>query len=90
MAFLVEVSGHRLESEKTRVFVWFSTLIFAFCKMLFMNRLKFSYFSDFFQTREEYGNRENPLVEGTVNSMKQTTRVFCKIDVQEFHLWNES
>jgi hypothetical protein len=55
-----------------------------------MNRLKFSYFSDFFQTREEYGNLENPLVEGTVNSMEQRTRVFCKIDVQECHLWNES
>jgi hypothetical protein len=90
MAFLVKVSGHRLESSQTRVFVRFSTLIFAFYKMLFMNRLKFSYFSDFFQTREEYGNLENSLVEGTVNSMEQRTRVFCKIDVQEFHLGNES
>jgi hypothetical protein len=29
----------------------------------------------------------NPRVGGTVNSMKQETRVFCQIDVQEFHLW---
>ncbi len=25
--------------------------------------------------------------EGIVNSMEQTTRVFCQTDVQEFHLW---
>jgi hypothetical protein len=29
---------------------------------------------------------KNPPVEGTVNSMEQKTRVFCQIDVQEFHL----
>jgi hypothetical protein len=29
----------------------------------------------------------NPPVEGTVNSMEQKTRVFCQIDVQQFHLW---
>ncbi len=46
-AFLVEVSGHKLESSQTRLFVWFSTLIFPFYKMLFMNRLKFSFFADF-------------------------------------------
>ncbi len=28
IAFWVEVSGHKLESSKTRVFVWFSTLVF--------------------------------------------------------------
>jgi hypothetical protein len=28
-AILVEVSGHKLESSQTRVFVWFSTLIFS-------------------------------------------------------------
>jgi hypothetical protein len=27
------------------------------------------------------------LLEGTVNSKEQKTRVLCKIDVQEFHLW---
>jgi hypothetical protein len=41
------------------VFVWFSTLIFPFDKILFMNRLKFSFFVDclvrIFKTREEYG-----------------------------------
>jgi hypothetical protein len=30
------------ESCQTRVFVWFSTLIFPFYKMLIMNRLEFS------------------------------------------------
>ncbi len=54
MAFLVEVSGHKLESSQTRVFVWFSTLFFPFYKMLFM----FSCFGDFFEriikTRVEY------------------------------------
>jgi hypothetical protein len=32
---------HRLESSQTQVFVWFSTLIFPFYKMIFMNRLDF-------------------------------------------------
>jgi hypothetical protein len=32
MAFLVEVSGHKLESSQARVFVWFSTLIFSSTK----------------------------------------------------------
>ncbi len=48
---------HKLEYSKTRVFVWFSTLIFQFHKMVFMNKLEFSYFADFFVmifiTREE-------------------------------------
>ncbi len=44
-AFLVEVSN---ESPQTRVFVWFSSHIFPFYKMLFMHRLKFSWFVDFF------------------------------------------
>ncbi len=60
--------------------------------MLFMNRLEFSCFVDFFVcsfiTRVEYGMVffKNPPVEGTVNSMRQKTWVFCQIDVQEFHL----
>ncbi len=29
MAFLSEVSGHKLESSQTQVFVWFSILIFC-------------------------------------------------------------
>ncbi len=32
MAFLVEVSRHKLESSQTRFIVWFSTLIFLFTK----------------------------------------------------------
>ncbi len=47
-AFLVEVSGHKLKSSHIRVFVWFSTIIFPFYKMLFMNRLEFSCCADFF------------------------------------------
>jgi len=43
-AFIVEVSGHKLEPSQTRVFY----LIFLFYKMLFMNRLEFSCFVDFF------------------------------------------
>ncbi len=56
-AFLVEVSGHKIKSSQTRVSVWFSTLIFLFYKMLFINRLEFSYFEDWFKTRKEYGFR---------------------------------
>jgi hypothetical protein len=55
---LVEVSGHKLKSSQTRVFVWFSTLVFPFYNKLFMNRLVFSCFADFFvwfsKTRVEY------------------------------------
>jgi hypothetical protein len=47
-AFLVEVSGHKHDSSQTRVFVWFSALIFPFYIMLFMKRLEFSCFADFF------------------------------------------
>jgi hypothetical protein len=46
MAFLVEVSEHKLEYSQARVFVWFSTL-FPFYKMLLMKRLEFSCFADF-------------------------------------------
>jgi hypothetical protein len=56
---LVEVSRQKHESSQTLVFVWFSTLIFPFFKMLFMKRLEFSCFVDFFvrifKTREEFG-----------------------------------
>ncbi len=44
---LVTVSGHKLEPSQTRVFVWFSTLIFPFYKMRFMKRLEISCFADF-------------------------------------------
>ncbi len=39
--FLVEVSGHKLESSQSRIFVWFSNFNFPFKKMLLMNRLFF-------------------------------------------------
>ncbi len=45
--FIVEVSGKN-SSLIRLVFVWFSTLIFPFYKVLFMNRLEFSCFADFF------------------------------------------
>ncbi len=55
--FLFEVSGQRLESSQTRLFVGVSALIFPFYKMLFMNKLKFPCFADFFvrifKTKEE-------------------------------------
>jgi hypothetical protein len=80
--FLVKVSGHKLESSQTRVFVWFSTLIFPFYKMLFTNRLKFTCFPGFFlfmfKTRVESASRK------TVNT--KYFRVFCQIDVQELYL----
>jgi hypothetical protein len=39
--------GQKLDSSQTQVFVWFSTLVYPFYKMLFMNRLEFSCFMDF-------------------------------------------
>jgi hypothetical protein len=64
-----EVSGNKLESSLTRVIVWFSTLIFPFYKLQFMNRLEF--FVRIFKTREEYCFLLNLQEEGTVNSMEQ-------------------
>ncbi len=49
MAFLAVVSGHKLDSSQTQVFVRFSILSFLFYKMLFMNRVKYSCFADFFK-----------------------------------------
>jgi hypothetical protein len=73
--FLIKVS------YQTREFVWFSTLIFPFYKLLFMNRLKFSFLLQIFvciyKTRQECGFLSNSLVERTVNNIKQKTRVFC-------------
>ncbi len=50
-SFLVEVSGHKLESSQTWVLVSFSTLIFSFYKMPFMKRLGYLVL----KSREEYG-----------------------------------
>jgi hypothetical protein len=36
-----EVSGHKLESSQTCIFVWVSTLLFPFYKMLFIRVLLF-------------------------------------------------
>jgi hypothetical protein len=47
-SILVEVSGIKLESSQTEVFVWVSPLFFPFYyNMLYMNRLEFSCFADF-------------------------------------------
>ncbi len=54
--FLIEVSGRSLKSSQTRVFVWFSTVVF--CKMVFMNRIIIffrGFFIWLFKTRVEYG-----------------------------------
>ncbi len=79
MGFLVEVSGHKLESSPTRVFVWFSNLFFQFYKILFMIDLKF--LVDFFvrilfnQRRKWFSFLLNPPAEETVNSMDQSKRL---------------
>ncbi len=84
------IHGHKLESTETRAFVWFSTLIFPFYKMLFLNLtwvcLFRGFFKCIFQSKEKYCFLSNSPVDGTVNSTKQKTRVFCQIDAQEFHL----
>ncbi len=41
-SILAEISGQKIEYSQTRVFVSFSTFVFLFYKMLFMNRLEFS------------------------------------------------
>ena len=61
MEFLNAIFSRGFCTE-TRAFLdlsfWVSSLIFPFYKMLFMNRLKFSYFADFFvrifKNREDY------------------------------------
>jgi hypothetical protein len=44
--FLVQYFEHKLKSS--RVFIWFSTLVFPFYQMLFVKRLEFSCSADFF------------------------------------------
>jgi hypothetical protein len=46
--FFVDVSGHKLDYYQTRVLSSFLPLFFLLYKMLFMNRLEFSCFADFF------------------------------------------
>ncbi len=78
-AFLVEVTGHKLESSQTWDFVCFSTLIFLFYRLIFLNRLEFSCFADFFGRVIKYRVKSlvSPPVEGTVNCLEQKTRLFC-------------
>jgi hypothetical protein len=68
MTLLVEISGQKLESSQAGVFVWFSTLIFPFHRMLLMNRQEFSCFAAFFvrisKIREENDLKKNPSVDG--------------------------
>ena len=51
--------------------------------MLFMNRLEFSYFADFFirifKYREEYGFLSNPPVEGTGIARSKKLESFVKL-----------
>ncbi len=60
-AFLVKVSGHKLESSQTRVFVWF-------LPSLFLSTKCFSWLDSSFLVSRIFCN---PLVEGTVKSMEQ-------------------
>ncbi len=59
--------------------VRFSTLVFPFSKMLFMNFscLRFSLY-ELLKTRVEYSVLSNPPVEGTVNSMEKRLQSFVK------------
>jgi hypothetical protein len=60
----------------TRVFVWFFTLVFLFYKMLFMNRLAFSCFADFFAKFFKPVWFEKFLQE---NGRKKTSESFVKL-----------
>ncbi len=84
-AFLVEVSGHKLESFQTPVFSGF--LPFPFYKMLFMKRLELSCFADLFErifkSREGYGFLWNPPVERIVNSRSKRLESFVKLKLKD-------
>ncbi len=75
MIFLNGIVSHARYLGKTwvfsaRAFVWFSTLIFLFYKMLFINRLEFSCSADFFcfySHRRVWFLYYTPVA-GTVNS----------------------
>jgi hypothetical protein len=49
MEFLNDIFSRGFESSQSRVFVWFSALIFPLYKMLVMNKFEFSCFVDFFK-----------------------------------------
>jgi hypothetical protein len=59
--------------------------------MIFTNTFEFSCFSGLFkcifETRVKFCFLYKTASRKTVNSMEQKNRIFCQIDVQEFHLW---
>jgi hypothetical protein len=71
--FFEEVSGHKLESSQTRVFVH-STKCYTWIDLSF--RVSRIFLWGFLETREKYCFFNSP-VEGSVNSMEQKTQLFC-------------
>jgi hypothetical protein len=80
MVFLNGISGRGFLDINSGFF-WFSTLIFLFYKMIFVNILEFSCFADFlfvfFKPKKSVVFFKIRPVAGIVNSMEQKTRVFC-------------
>ncbi len=78
-----EVSGYKLESSQSLLIVWFSTFIFLFYKMLFMSKLEFSCFADFFC--KDYKNKSR--VWFSFRSASRSDCEWCKRLDSEYHLW---
>jgi hypothetical protein len=77
MEFLIDISGKKLKSSQTRVFVWFSIPIFPFYNVL----LEYSCFVDFFlyeflKSEESTAYCENQPVEGTVLQIALSTLMY--------------
>jgi hypothetical protein len=86
---LVEVSGHKLESSQTRVFVWFSTLVFLLFKMSFRNRVEFmsqGIFLNGIKNQSRVWFSLTSAIRRECEYYGAKTRVVCQIHVEELHL----
>jgi hypothetical protein len=72
MAFSVDFSVHELSLLRLEFLSGFLSSFFWFYEMLFMNRLEFSCFADFFV-------RMKKTEEGLVNSMEKRLEYFVKL-----------
>ncbi len=85
----------RVKPAQTQVFFWFSTLVFLRSTKFYSWKLSGFLFLIFIKYGFLNQSRVWFLVksaakEVTVNRTEQKTRVFCQIDVHEFHLWRHA
>ncbi len=87
-AFLSRFLGINSSLLRTQGFVWFSTLIY---KMIFMNRLKFSWFANFFVSTIFFKIRQNKgLWIAWIKILEFYVKMMSKNSTSGLHLWKSS